>query len=83
MTTSFALLMRGDLLGSLRANWVGTLLALGGLLYVPWSLACVCLRRTVYIESLEKALLWGLLGFMVLLIGRWALVMVLIQLSGT
>src|SRR5258708_35401305 len=28
MTTSFALLMHGDLLNSARANWVGTLLAL-------------------------------------------------------
>src|SRR5688572_5521846 len=37
MTTSFALLVRGDLAASLRANAVGTLLALFLLGLVPWS----------------------------------------------
>jgi len=40
MTTSFALLVRGDLENSLRANAVGTLLALFCLAVVPWSLIC-------------------------------------------
>src|SRR5579875_1177951 len=36
MTTSFALLMHGDLRNSLRANAVGTLLAGFCLLLIPW-----------------------------------------------
>src|SRR5262249_3246535 len=38
MSTSFALAVRGDLWHSLQANWVGTLLALFGMVFVPWAL---------------------------------------------
>ena len=39
MTTSFSLFIRGDLVNSVRANFVGTLLAAGCFLFVPWGLA--------------------------------------------
>src|SRR5262249_44252401 len=37
MTTSFALLVRGDIYNSLRANFAGTALAVMCLLYIPWA----------------------------------------------
>jgi hypothetical protein len=37
LTTSFSLLMHGDLTGSLNANAVGTLLAMFCVALVPWS----------------------------------------------
>lgn len=77
MTTSFALLMHGDVLNSLRANWTGTILALGCLLYIPWSLASVCVGRTLYVRSLESLLLILILGFMACLILRWVVVLTL------
>jgi len=77
MTTSFALLVRGDLLNSLRANAVGTLLALTCLAAIPWSLACVATRRRLLFRSLELALIWFLAGFLILVLLRWAIVLML------
>ncbi len=74
MTTSFALLIRGDVLNSLRANWVGTMLAGVCLLFIPWSLACFWKRQTVFIRSLEKTFTILMVGFMVLMLLRWAIV---------
>src|SRR5262249_35932720 len=37
MSTSFAWLVRGNLWNSVRANFVGTLLAIFALAYIPWS----------------------------------------------
>jgi hypothetical protein len=37
MTTSFALLVRGDLLASLRANWAGTLIAVLWAFTMVWA----------------------------------------------
>lgn len=75
MTTSFAFLVRGDLLNSLRANAVGTLLALLGLACIPWSLACVIGKRSYFIRSMELTLIWLLSGFLVLLLARWGIVL--------
>src|SRR5262245_53861942 len=74
MTTSFALLMHGDPAASLRANAVGTLLALLCLAAIPWGLASAYLGRTLFIRSLERTvslLVLTLLGLMLL---RWAVV---------
>jgi hypothetical protein len=75
MTTSFALLMHGDLANSLRANAVGTLMALFGLLVIPWSLASAVCKRPLFITSLERALLGVVLIFVVLLFTRWLVVL--------
>jgi hypothetical protein len=74
MTTSFALLMHGDLRNSLRANAVGTLLAAFGLAMIPWSLASVLRRRPLFIVSFERAALWTVIVFVVLLMTRWFVV---------
>jgi uncharacterized protein DUF2752 len=75
MTTSFAFLVRGDLWNSLRANAVGTLLALVCLAFVPWSAACVVWKRSLFIRSMELTLIWMLVGFMALLLLRWGIVL--------
>jgi Protein of unknown function (DUF2752) len=75
MTTSFALLMHGDIENSLRANAVGTLLALFWLALIPWSLACAVWGRTLVIASMERALTWAVLVFLVLLLFRWGVVL--------
>jgi hypothetical protein len=77
MTTSFALLIHGDPVNSLRANWVGTLLALFWLALIPWSLVSVWLRRPVLVVSLERALSYAVVTFLVLMLLRWAVVLAL------
>lgn len=74
MTTSFALLARGDVWNSLRANAVGTLLAVFGLVLLPWSLLCAARGRTYFIASMEGALLKIVLAFVVVMLARWAVV---------
>jgi hypothetical protein len=76
MTSSFALLMHGDLVNSLRANAVGTLLALVCLAYVPWALWCAVRGRRYLILSFEWALIRLVVVFLVLMLLRWAIVLV-------
>ncbi len=75
MTTSFALLVRGDVISSLRANFVGTLLATVGLAFIPWALGSAWRARYFWIESLEWFLPRFIVLFLVLLLTRWAVVL--------
>ena len=75
LTTSFSLLMHGDLTGSLRANAVGTLLAFFCLAMVPWSVFVSLRGRYLWVRSLERASLWVVGIFMVLLLIRWGIVL--------
>jgi hypothetical protein len=83
MTTSFALLMHGDPINSLRANAVGTLLAVFGLVVLPWSVASAVLRRPLFLRSLERAFTWVILVFLSLMVFRWVIVLVVGWWSGT
>jgi Protein of unknown function (DUF2752) len=74
MTTSFALLMHGDPWNSLKANAVGTLMALVCLLFIPWSLVCVFQKRTFFIRSIEKTVTVLILVFLGLMMLRWGIV---------
>jgi hypothetical protein len=74
MTTSFALLVRGDVGNSLRANAVGTLLALFGLALIPWSVIAALTGRTLFVRSLERAVTISVLVFLALMLLRWAVV---------
>jgi hypothetical protein len=78
MTSSFALLMRGDLWHSAQANFVGTLLALLCLAVIPWSLLSAFRGRLVWIRSFEFVLVRLVVGFLALLLLRWAVVLLLI-----
>jgi hypothetical protein len=83
MTTSFALLVRGDVANSLRANAVGTLLAGFCLLLIPWCLASACAGRTLFVRSLERAGTIVILIFLGLAVVRWALVVSAVLWRGT
>ena len=83
MTTSFALLMHGDLVNSLRANAVGTLLAGFCLLLIPWSLTSAVRQRTLFVRSLDRTLTVVVLGFLSMMLLRWAIVLGLAWWMGT
>lgn len=74
MTTSFALLAHGDVRNSLKANWVGTLLALYWLALIPWCLVSAWKGRAWGVRSGELLTTVSIVGFMALAIGRWAYV---------
>jgi Protein of unknown function (DUF2752) len=75
MTTSFALLVRGDIGPSLKANAIGTLLALTCLGLIPWSFVSAARGRWLWIRAVEPWLLWGVIVFVGLALVRWAVVM--------
>jgi hypothetical protein len=77
MTTSFALLVRGDMRGSLNANWVGTMLALFWAGRLVWSLASALAGRPLLIPPGrgELALTVAVGFFLVLMLGRWGAIL--------
>lgn len=82
MTTSFSLLMHGDLVNSLRANAVGTLLASFCLLLIPWSVGSAIQNRPLFIVSMERALMWVVIVFLTLALTRWSIILVLALING-
>jgi hypothetical protein len=74
MTTSFALLVRGDVGNSVRANAVGTLLAAFGLVLIPWCVVGALSGRLPLIRSPERALTAVVLVFLGLMLLRWVIV---------
>lgn len=77
MTTSFALLVRGDVWHSMQANWVGTILALLWMAIIPWSVASAIWGRPWLILSIERVLTRLVIGFVVLMLLRWSIVLAL------
>ena len=75
MTTSFALLMHGDIAASLRTNPVGTLLAVFLLGTIPWSLAGAVRGRWLWVRRLEPWLLRAVIVFTGLALLRWAVLL--------
>lgn len=77
MTTSFALLVRGDLVNSMRANWVGTSLALFCAAVIPWSLVSAVRGRLWGVQRIDAllAVVVGILTIAMLL--RWGTVLLL------
>jgi Protein of unknown function (DUF2752) len=75
MTTSFAFLVRGDLWHSMQANWVGTLLAILWLAIIPWSILSALIGRPLWILSIERTLIKLVIGFVVLMLLRWVIVL--------
>jgi hypothetical protein len=77
MTTSFSFLVRGDVLNSLQANAVGTLLALFCLALVPWGVGCAFGGRLYLVRAVERTITLGVLIFLVLMLLRWGIVLAL------
>jgi Protein of unknown function (DUF2752) len=74
MTTSFALLVRGDVWHSVQANSAGTMLATVCLLAIPWSLASLWKQRLLYVRSFETMFTIFIASFMGVMLLRWAVV---------
>jgi hypothetical protein len=77
MTTSFALLVRGDVSNSLRANWTGTVIAVLWALTLVWAVAGGISGRFPLIpEGKGELILTITVGVvLVLMLARWAVVM--------
>jgi Protein of unknown function (DUF2752) len=75
MTSSFALLMHGDVVESLKANFAGTLLACVGLAFVPWSVLSMVRGRWLGTRDAEGLLLRVVIVFVVVMMGRWLALM--------
>jgi hypothetical protein len=75
MTTSFALLIRGDVGNSLRANAAGTVLGLFCLAFVPWAVVSAWRGHLLLIRSVERALTRVVFVFLVLMLLRWGIVL--------
>lgn len=75
LTTSFSLLMHGDVRASLKANAVGTAMALFCAALIPWSLYVSLRGRYLWVRSIERASLWAAGVFFVLLLVRWGIVL--------
>jgi hypothetical protein len=83
MSSSFALLVRGDLWHSVQANVVGAGLALVGLAAIPWSLVSAWRGRWLFIRRLEPVLIRLIVVFFVAMFVRWGIVLVWIWLDGS
>ena len=74
MTTSFSLLVHGDVPNSLRANWVGTLMAVWWFSLIPWGFACAIRGRLLFIRNGELWMTVGLTIVLTLMVARWAVI---------
>jgi Protein of unknown function (DUF2752) len=83
MTTSFSLLIRGDVLNSMRANCVGTLLAVFCLTMIPWCLFSAIRNRALLVSSVEYAMIAVLIILLLLMLLRWVIVVGLLWLTGS
>ncbi len=67
--------MHGDPVNSARANFMGTALALFCLAFIPWALVTAWRRKPVFITSMERSFMVVVMGFMVLTLLRWGVVL--------
>jgi hypothetical protein len=75
MTHSFVFLIHGDIWNSLRANSVGTGLAVFCLLLIPWALVSVIRSQPTFIVSIELALTKVIVVFLVAMMLRWGIIL--------
>jgi uncharacterized protein DUF2752 len=75
MTSSFALLIRGDVWHSLQANFAGTMLGTFCLFLIPWSLASIYKQRLLFVRSFETMLTIVIAGFMAIMLLRWTIIL--------
>jgi hypothetical protein len=78
MTTSFALLVRGDVGASLRANWAGTLIAALWAVTMVWAIASGIRGRALFVPRGrgELILTAGVGAVLVLMLARWVAVLI-------
>ena len=76
MTTSFSLLVHGDVWNSLKANWVGTLIAAFWMGLIPWGLLGAARGRVAWVKNLEMFLTVAVGIVFALMVLRWIWVLV-------
>lgn len=81
MSTSFALLVRGDVVNSLRANFAGTMLAGIGLVFLPWSVLSMWRGRWLWVRSVEPWLIRIVFGWVAVMLLRWVALLIWMRLS--
>ncbi len=81
MTSSFALLIRGDVWNSLQANAAGTALAVLCLLFIPWSIGSAVCGKLLFVRSIDRVLVRIVVGFLILLFLRWGIQLLLLWLA--
>jgi hypothetical protein len=74
MTTAFSLLVHGDILAALRANWVGVLLAIVWLALIPWGLVSAIRARFFGVKNAELAATITVGVLLTLMLLRWAFI---------
>lgn len=77
MTSSFALLVRGDLWHALQANAVGAGIALFGLVMLPWCMMSAWRARWLWFRRIEPIFIRLTILFVVAMFGRWGIVLLL------
>lgn len=78
MTTSFALLVRGEVLASLRANWVGTMICVLWATTLVWATASAVWGKMLFVPPGRGELVFTVIVGMVvvLMLGRWGVILV-------
>jgi hypothetical protein len=78
MTTSFALLVRGDVLASMRANWVGSVICMLWATTLVWALASAAWGKMLFIRPGRGELVFTVLAgvVLVLMLARWAVILI-------
>jgi hypothetical protein len=82
MTTSFALLVRGDVPAALRANSVGMLLCGFCMLFIPWAVGSAVFKRPLFVRQVEWTVLRLLMALVWLMLIRWFVVLLLAWRNG-
>jgi predicted Na+-dependent transporter len=72
MTTAFSLLVHGDVANSLKANWVGTILAVYWFALIPWAIVSAVRGKLLWVRSGDWLMTISVIVFLVLVLGRWA-----------
>jgi hypothetical protein len=77
MTTSFALLVRGDLVASARANWVGSVICVLWALMLVWAVASGVWGKPLFVPPGRGELVFTVIvgAVLVLMLARWAVVL--------
>jgi hypothetical protein len=78
MTTSFALLVRGDVLASARANWVGSIICVLWALTLVWALASGVRGKPLFVPPGRGELIFTAIvgAVLLLMLARWAAVLI-------
>lgn len=78
MTTSFALLVRGDVANSMRANWVGSIMCVLWALALVWSLVSGLRGKPLFVRPGRGELVFTVIvgAMLTLMLARWTAVLI-------